>query len=170
MDVTNRQEGDPDRPPGWRVWFEVEVALLIALSLGIYFTRLTDLTIRGEESRWAQVAYEMRTSGDWVVPRQQGKPFADRPPLNSWSMVLASRLLGEWNLAAVRLPSALATLLVSLVIYGYAQLPLAVGALAAGAAYPSMLLVLQLGRLAESNALLALLANRPSCSTKSILG
>jgi 4-amino-4-deoxy-L-arabinose transferase-like glycosyltransferase len=160
MEPEHRREGDCRRSSGWRVWLEVEVALLVALSLAIYFSRLTDLTIRGEESRWAQVAYEMLQTGDWIVPRQQGKPFPDRPPLNSWAMAACSSLLGEWNLAAVRLPSALATLLTSLVIYGYARNFLSrVGALAAAAAYPSMLLVLQLGRLAESDALLVLLVS-----------
>ena len=70
-----------------------------------YFTRLTDLTIRGEESRWARVAQEMLDTGDWIVPRQQGEPFPDRPPLNSWAMIAASQLTGELNLAAIRLPA-----------------------------------------------------------------
>ena len=33
---------------------DVELVLLVLLVLGVYFLRLTDLTIRGEESRWAQ--------------------------------------------------------------------------------------------------------------------
>ncbi len=140
-----------------RVWREVEWLLLAALVLGVYFSRLTDLTIRGEESRWARVAQEMLESGDWIVPRQQGEPFPDRPPLNSWAMMAASQLTGEMNLLAIRLPSALATLLTTLAVYFYSRNFLSrVGAFAGGAAYATMAQVLQLGRVAESDALLTL--------------
>ena len=103
------------------VWREVELLALVVLVLGVYFTRLTDLTIRGEESRWARVAQEMLETGDWIVPRQQTEPFPDRPPLNSWLMILASRLTGELNLAAIRLPAVTATLLITLAIYLYSR-------------------------------------------------
>src|ERR1700733_9700105 len=102
-------------------WREREFWLLVLLVLGVYFTRLTDLTIRGEESRWARVAQEMIDSGDWVVPRQQGQPFPDRPPLNSWAIIAASKLTGGVNLTAVRLPAVLATLLTVLAIYVYSR-------------------------------------------------
>ncbi len=142
---------------GLGMWREVEVGLLVLLCLGVYFTRLTTLTIRGEESRWAQVAYEMRQTGDLIVPRQQGQPFPDRPPLNSWAMILVSAVLGEWNLAAVRLPAVLATTATTLLVYWYTrQFLTRTAALAAGAAYATMAQVLQLGRLAESDALLTL--------------
>ena len=141
-------------PSAWR---ELEVLLLALLVAGIYFSRLTDLTIRGEESRWARVAQEMLESGDWIVPRQQGDPFPDRPPLNSWAMIVASNFTGGLNLAAIRLPAAVATLLTTLLIYVYGRTFLSrLGALGAAAAYASMAQVLQLGRLAESDALLTL--------------
>ncbi len=142
---------------GRSLFREIETWLLILLVVGIYFSRLTTLTIRGEESRWARVAQEMAASGDWIVPRQQGEPFPDRPPLNSWAMILAARLVGGFSLVAVRLPSVLATLLTTLAIYAYSRQYLSrVGALAAGAAFATMGQVLQLGRLAESDALLTL--------------
>lgn len=155
--------GDGHVPPGAQparsaaVWREVELLALVVLVLGVYFSRLTDLTIRGEESRWARVAQEMLDTGDWIVPRQQAEPFPDRPPLNSWLMILASRLTGELNLAAIRLPAVTATLLITLAIYFYSRNFLSrFGALAAAAAYPTMAQVLQLGRVAESDALLTL--------------
>jgi 4-amino-4-deoxy-L-arabinose transferase-like glycosyltransferase len=143
--------------PAKPVWREIELLLIVLVVGAIYFPRLTSLTIRGEESRWARVAQEMIESGDWIVPRQQGSPFPDRPPLNSWAMIGVSKITGELNLAAVRLPSALATLLTSLVIYLYGRNFLSrVGALAGALAYPTMSQVLQLGRLAESDSLLTL--------------
>jgi 4-amino-4-deoxy-L-arabinose transferase-like glycosyltransferase len=138
-------------------WREIELLLLAALVVGVYFTRLTDLTIRGEESRWARVAQEMIDTGDWIVPRQQFQPFPDRPPLNSWAMILASRMTGQLNLAAVRLPTVMATLLTTLIIYLYSRNFLSrFGSLAAAASYPTMAQVLQLGRLGESDALMTL--------------
>jgi len=138
-------------------WRDVELVLLILLVLGVYFLRLTDLTIRGEESRWARVAQEMIDTDDYVVPRQQGQPFPDRPPLNSWLMVAASQLTGGVNLAAVRLPSALATLLTVVLIYLYGRNFLSpLGALTSGVAYATMGQVMQLGRVGESDALLTL--------------
>jgi len=136
---------------------EMELLLLALLCLGIYFSRLTDLTIRGEESRWARVAQEMLETGDWIVPRQQGEPFPDRPPLNSWAMIVASHLTGQLNLVAIRLPTVFATLLTTLLVYLYSRNFLSrVGAFAAGCAYCTMIQVLQLGRLAESDSLLTL--------------
>ncbi|HEV3137778.1 MAG TPA: glycosyltransferase family 39 protein, partial [Pirellulales bacterium] len=127
------------------------------LVLGVYFSRLTDLTIRGEESRWARVAQEMLESGDWIVPRQQGAPFPDRPPLNSWLIIAASKLTGRMDLTAIRLPSVLATLLTTVLIYVYGRNFLSrIGAFGSAAAFCTMVQVLQLGRLAESDALLTL--------------
>jgi len=140
-----------------RIWREAELLVLALLVIGVYFTRLTDLTIRGEESRWARVAQEMIDTGDWIVPRQQVKPFPDRPPLNSWAMILASKVTGGVNLAAVRLPTVLATLLTTLLVYLYSRNFLSrLGAFAAAACYTTMAQVLQLGRMGESDGLLTL--------------
>src|SRR5438034_3693528 len=71
-------------------WFEWEVVVLALLVFGAYVLRITDLSIRGEESRWATIAVEMIHTGDWIVPRQQGEPFLSRPPLGSWLIAGAS--------------------------------------------------------------------------------
>jgi len=140
-----------------RIWRQAELLVLALLVIGVYFTRLTDLTIRGEESRWARVAQEMIDTGDWIVPRQQVKPFPDRPPLNSWAMILASKVTGGVNLAAVRLPTVLATLLTTLLVYLYSRNFLSrLGAFASAACYATMAQVLQLGRMGESDGLLTL--------------
>ena len=52
----------------------IESWALVLLVLGVYFSRMTALSIRGEESRRARVAYEMLETGDWLVPRVQGVP------------------------------------------------------------------------------------------------
>jgi 4-amino-4-deoxy-L-arabinose transferase-like glycosyltransferase len=140
-----------------RAWREPEHLVIVLLVAAIYLPRLTSLTIRGEESRWARVALEMMDTGDWIVPRQQGQPFADRPPLGSWAIAAASGLTGELNLLAIRLPAVLATIATALTIYLYARNFLSrLGALAAALAYPTMVQVLLLGRMGEVDALLTL--------------
>ena len=121
-------------PKSW--WRELEVAVLIVLVLGAYLLRIGDVSMRGEESRRAQVAFEMLERGDWIVPREQGQPFLSRPPLQNW-LIAASRVVcGSDAPWAVRLPSVLAMLLTALLIYGYARTCLSrVGALAAAAAF-----------------------------------
>jgi 4-amino-4-deoxy-L-arabinose transferase-like glycosyltransferase len=136
---------------------EWEAILLVGMVAGFYFLRLPDMSVRGEESRWATVAMEMTRAGDWVVPRQQGVPFLSRPPLGSWLIAVCSQLRGECDIWAIRLPTVIATLLTSLMVYGYARIFLSpLGAFTAGIAYATMGQVLQLGRVAETEAVFTL--------------
>ncbi len=100
----------------------------------------------------------MIASGDWIVPRQQGHVFAERPPLGSWAMAGVALLRGQVDLVAIRLPSALATTLTAALIYAYARIFLTqLGAAVAALAYATAGQVLQIGRLGESEALFTLL-------------
>src|SRR4051794_18231038 len=56
-------------------WCEPELIVLIALVAAAYVVRIDDLSMRGEEPRRAQVAFEILQRGDWIVPREQGEPF-----------------------------------------------------------------------------------------------
>ena len=131
------------------------VVVLVGL---LYFARLDDLPLRGEESRRATVAMEMMETDDWVVPRQQGTVYfmSARPPLQAWLIAAAAR--GGWpDGVAVRLPSVLAILLTAALIYAYARTFLSpVGAFASAAGFVSMGQVLQLGRFGETDALFSL--------------
>jgi 4-amino-4-deoxy-L-arabinose transferase-like glycosyltransferase len=139
-------------------WLEVEVWLLVLLVGLIYFSRLTTLTLRGEEPRRAMVAYEMLENGDWVVPKMQGEPWLSRPPLHNWVIALVAMATGDVDPIAIRFPSVLATLLASLLVYGYARCFLPpLGAFAAGASFATMGHVLEVGRLGETEALFTLL-------------
>ena len=136
-----------------------DFALLTGFVLLVYFSRLTSVALRGEESRRAQVAVEMVQTGDFIVPTQQGDPFfmSSRPPLQAWTIALIGQLRGSIDLAAVRLPSAVAMLLTILAIYAYSRLFLSrPGAVAAGLAYGTMGQVMQLCRLGETDAMFAL--------------
>lgn len=161
MDVVSGRvvNNDAQVPKPVRPWYaQPELWLLILVAIAVNFVRLPDLSIRGEESRRARVAYEMLESGDWIVPRQQGLPYYSRPPLGSWLIALSVMAWGEFDAWSVRFPTALATLLTSVLIYGYARRFLSpVGALAAGTAFLTMVQVMELGRMAETEATLTVL-------------
>ena len=143
--------------PRARWWWEWETAALGLLVLAVYFSRLAAVPICGEESRWANAAREMIATGDWIVPRQQGALFAERPPLGSWAMGLVGLLRGQVDLVAIRLPSALATLALVWLIYAYARTWTSrFASLAAAAIYATCGQVMVLGRFGESEALFTL--------------
>lgn len=146
------------RRQGW--WREWESVVLIALVIGAYFARIGDLSIRGEESRWATVAMEIMRTGDWVVPRQQGEPYCSRPPLGNWLIAATSLVRGKCDVVAVRLPSVTAVLALTLLVYAFGRTFMSrLGAFTAGLAIASMGEVLQMGRLAESDIVFALLVS-----------
>jgi len=53
-----------------------------------------------DEPREAEIAREMYVSGDWVVPRLNGVPFLEKPPLTHWGAATAFHVVGgpseEW--------------------------------------------------------------------------
>lgn len=51
-----------------------------------------------DETRYTSVAWEMWTGGDLLVPRLNGQPYSDKPPLLFWLMNLGWRVFGvnEW--------------------------------------------------------------------------
>ena len=142
----------------WARFFEWELGLLVVLTLVLYSCRLTDLSIRGEESRRGRIAWEMIHSGDWLVPRVQGLPRLSRPPLQYWTIATAGIFRGQVDAIAVRLPSVLATLLTVMLIYGHGRCWMSRrGAFASGAIFATFAQVLQLGRLGETEAIFTLL-------------
>jgi 4-amino-4-deoxy-L-arabinose transferase-like glycosyltransferase len=150
---------DPTTPGRRRHWLlEPQVLVLVLLVLGVYFTRLESLTIRGEETRRATIAAEMIASGDWIVPTQQGEPYLTRPPLQNWAIALVGMVTGGTiDELAVRLPSVIAVLLTTLLVYGYARTFLnRLGSIASATAFATFGQILELGRLGETDALLTL--------------
>jgi 4-amino-4-deoxy-L-arabinose transferase-like glycosyltransferase len=140
-------------------WREREIAVLLVFVLSVYFMP-TRLPLRGEEPTRAQIAFEMVESGDWVVPRQQGIAFGFRPPLQNWLIGASHLVFGNWSAWTVRFHSVAATLLTTLVIYGYSRTFLSrLGALAASAAFATMADLFQMGRQAETEAIFILLVS-----------
>lgn len=117
------------------------IRALLALLLALAAVRLALLPayplIDSTEGRYAEIAREMETSGDWVNPRlEPDVPFWGKPPLSFWATAFSLRALGHHALAA-RLPSLLlAMLTVALVVHvgtrmGDRSLGLAAGAVLA---------------------------------------
>ena len=143
------------RPRTW--WLEWQFGLLLALTGCFFAIRVTDLSVRGEESRRGRIAWEMWHNGDWIVPRIQGEPVFFRPPLQNWLIALVGMLHGEVDAAALRIPSVIAVLVAVTMTYGYARSFLSrFGAFTCGLALASLGQVLELGRLGETDALFML--------------
>jgi 4-amino-4-deoxy-L-arabinose transferase-like glycosyltransferase len=95
----------------YRRWVPVALWLLLVLAL---------IAVREvmppDESRFAHQAQVMRDTGDWIVPRIGDVPIADKPPLLFWSIDVVSlpwEHVKEWT---ARVPSALASLAVLLLV------------------------------------------------------
>ena len=135
----------------------VAAILLVAVVSCIYGPRLARLPIVGEESRWATAARAMLATGDWVVPRQQGQVFSERPPMTVWAMAVAGGYRGEVDAIAIRLPSVVAVVLTSLLVYVYTHsLVSRLAGLVAALVYATFGQVLQIGRMGESEAVFTL--------------
>ncbi|HEY3131647.1 MAG TPA: glycosyltransferase family 39 protein [Acidobacteriota bacterium] len=69
-----------------------------------------------DECREAGIAREMADSSDFVVPRLNGKPFLEKPPLFYAATALSIRLLGPSETAA-RIPSSIFALCAVLAVF-----------------------------------------------------
>ncbi len=95
------------------------LAVVLACACAMLFTRLGAAPVeRNSELRCHAVAQGMVESGDWVVPRFEGTPRLQKPPLYYW-LASASALAvgGEVTLGATRFPSALAALALGFVVF-----------------------------------------------------
>lgn len=70
-----------------------------------------------DEPRYAQVASEMRESGEYLVPHLNGERYGHKPPLLFWTIDLAGLVTGGIGPVAARLPSALSATGAVLVLF-----------------------------------------------------
>lgn len=92
---------------------------LIGLCGFAFFYHLGDLPLYPwDESRLAESALEMTRNGNWLVTYYEGAPdlWSPKPPLMIWFMALSIEAFGpvEW---ALRLPSAIAASITTVVLY-----------------------------------------------------
>jgi len=134
----------------------LDAGLLLVLVLLTFFLRIGDLPPMGEEGRRARGAINMIESGDWIVVRQGGVVFPDRPPMTNWLIAVSGLVRGAVDTVAMRAPSVSAVLATVLLLYLYcARLDSRVTALTAAASYATFGQVMQIGRLGESESVFA---------------
>ncbi|MBW1660029.1 MAG: glycosyltransferase family 39 protein [Deltaproteobacteria bacterium] len=95
----------------------IHIVILLILGGSLLFINLGNRPLGGSEGRWGEIAKEMLTTGDWIVPKINAFPYRDKPVGSYWLILLASlpgHQVTEWT---TRLPSAAATLLSILLLY-----------------------------------------------------
>jgi dolichol-phosphate mannosyltransferase len=99
-------------------WFLLGLVVLAVLAGGLLFPNLSYPLMEPDEGRYAEIAREMATSGDWVVPTLNHQPYLDKPPLLYWLAALCLRLFGthEWAVRLVPSLAAFGTVLVTSVM------------------------------------------------------
>ena len=93
------------KTPGRRTLLAALFALLAVVWLEPPGSRLAE----PDETRYAEIPREMLAAGDLVVPRLNGVPYFEKPPLLYWANAASLRIFGETPWAA-RLPTRLAGL------------------------------------------------------------
>lgn len=96
---------------GYRFW--LIVLFPVVLYLGTIWQRPLFLP---DEMRYSEIPREMIASGSWISPQLNGMDYFEKPVLGYWLIAGAMKLFGE-RPAAVRFPSAVATLLSAGVIW-----------------------------------------------------
>ena len=96
-------------PPAWRDLVDWPLLVAIALLLPVIFT-LPPLPI--DETRYLAVAWEMRQTGEFIVPHLNGATYAHKPPLLFWLINTGWALTGvhAWTARAMTLLCSLASL------------------------------------------------------------
>lgn len=150
-----------------RARYRLVLACTLAIGLVLFMWQLGSTGLVDETPPlFAASARSMTETGDWLIPRVNGLPRYDKPPLVYWLMGALYSLPGQqaWNPLgtwAARLPSALASVALMLglahTLLRWPQSSRAPGgtALAAALAYGLSPLALVWGRIAVSDALLA---------------
>lgn len=91
--------------------------VVILCSSFFLFYKLGDAPLwERDEPKYAEPAWRMTVTGDWLTPRFNGVLRFDKPPLFYWLDAISFKLLGKTEFAA-RLPSALAGIGIALVTW-----------------------------------------------------
>jgi len=95
--------------------------LLVALTTLIYVgSAWAPALLDDADAANAETAREIVARGDWVTLHMNGVRFLEKAPLMYWAIALSYKLFGVSTFAA-RLPLALSTLALALVVYGFGR-------------------------------------------------
>lgn len=96
--------------------------LLLLLGLALFLPGIASRDLwNPDEPRYAEVAREMRASGDYFVPHVNGRIYSEKPPLHFWSIATASLATGGVDEVSARLPSLLAAIATLFLLFGIGQ-------------------------------------------------
>jgi 4-amino-4-deoxy-L-arabinose transferase-like glycosyltransferase len=87
--------------------------VLILLAAGatlLFFDFGSQIFTTNDEVRFPLLARDILTQGHWLLPRLNGSPHVDKPPLEAWLITLASWPGGAVTQGSAALPSLLAAL------------------------------------------------------------
>jgi 4-amino-4-deoxy-L-arabinose transferase-like glycosyltransferase len=101
--------------------FLMHAAVLLAISLPYVINLGTSSIWDANEAFYAETPREMLATGDYLAPHFNFQPRVQKPPLTYWAILVSYKIFGV-NEFAVRLPSALAAIGISLFSYGIARL------------------------------------------------
>lgn len=99
-----------------RAVFLLAATALLVLSAGLGFREIES----GDETRAAGIAAETFFGGTPLVPRLNGTPFLEYPPLHAWLTAGSYTLFGVCDFAA-KFPSALAAFALVMLTYAFAR-------------------------------------------------
>lgn len=101
---------------------EKNYLLLLLLSCAaIFFVNLHSLPVNIMEARNFITAREMLQDGNWLLTTINGEPRYQKPPLPTWLTAFSAAIFGIKTVWALRLPSAIMTLILVLFSYKFAK-------------------------------------------------
>lgn len=92
------------------------LALLCAIAAFLLGWGIERPLYHSDESRYAQIGWQIWEGGHWIMPRLEGSPYIDKPPLHVWCIAVAVGALGHGNIAP-RLVSFLSALALVPMLY-----------------------------------------------------
>ncbi len=70
------------------------------LALPVFLVHIGTPALSDAEAMYAQIAREMRETGDWITPHLNGNRHFDKPPLMFWLVAVAQTILGSSEASA----------------------------------------------------------------------
>lgn len=87
----------------------IKISLLLLLALVLFTVNLGGYDLwPADEPRYGQVAWEMISTGEYILPHVNGQPYTEKPPLFFWLVAALSYPVGDVTPWTTRLPSVAA--------------------------------------------------------------
>ncbi len=101
--------------------FKIFILVIFCLLLFLPSALNRDLHYR-DELRYVEVAREMITNNQWLVPHFGGEIYSDKPPVYFWVLNLSKTIFSNYSTIAVVLPSVISSIIIILLTSYLAKL------------------------------------------------